>query len=85
VPAVETKARQFIHLGYQRLLSFEVPRRRLRLVRRPPPPDADGYGLMEFADMAKVHDVDPQADERTRNWLLSSQAATAPGRTRAVC
>ena len=24
-PAVEAKARQYIHLGYQRLLSFEVP------------------------------------------------------------
>src|SRR5262249_53761493 len=33
------------------------------------------YGLMEFQDMAKVHDVDPRLIERTRAWLLSQRAA----------
>ena len=31
------------------------------------------YGLMEFSDMAKVHEVDPEVIERTRNWLYSKQ------------
>jgi uncharacterized protein YfaS (alpha-2-macroglobulin family) len=31
------------------------------------------YGLMEFEDMAAVHDVDPQMIERTRNWLLEQR------------
>ena len=31
------------------------------------------YGLMEFQDMAKVHDVDPNLIARTRRWLLDQQ------------
>jgi uncharacterized protein YfaS (alpha-2-macroglobulin family) len=31
------------------------------------------YGLMEFQDMAQVHDVDPRLIERTRNWLLAQR------------
>ena len=31
------------------------------------------YGLMEFQDMAKVHDVDPNLIDRTRKWLLGQQ------------
>src|SRR5262249_29511138 len=30
-------------------------------------------GLMEFIDMARVHDVDPQLINRTRRWLLSQR------------
>src|SRR5262249_23682535 len=31
------------------------------------------YGLMEFRDMAAVHDVDKSLIERTRQWLLSKR------------
>src|SRR5262249_24464876 len=31
------------------------------------------YGLMEFQDMARVHDVDPRLIERTRAWLLGKR------------
>ena len=31
------------------------------------------YGLMEFSDMSKVHDVDPKLIERTQQWLASQQ------------
>src|SRR5208337_1804896 len=31
------------------------------------------YGLMEFQDMARVHDVDPQLIARTRQWLLAQR------------
>ena len=31
------------------------------------------YGLMEFQDMARVHDVDPALIARTRSWLLDQQ------------
>jgi uncharacterized protein YfaS (alpha-2-macroglobulin family) len=31
------------------------------------------YGLMEFSDMARVHDVDPNVIERTRRWLLAQR------------
>jgi uncharacterized protein YfaS (alpha-2-macroglobulin family) len=71
-PAVEGKARQYIHLGYQRLVGFEVPGGGFDWFGRPPANRTlTAYGLMEFADMAKVHDVDARLISRTRDWLLA--------------
>jgi hypothetical protein len=71
LPAVEAKARHYIHLGYQRLLGFEVEGGGFDWFGRPPANRTlTAYGLMEFRDMAKVHDVDPRLIERTRKWLL---------------
>lgn len=73
-PAVEAKARQYIHLGYQRLVGFEVQGGGFDWYGRPPASVAlTAYGLMEFADMARVHDVDPRLIERTRQWLLQQR------------
>src|SRR5439155_19535429 len=73
-PKVEAKARQYIHLGYQRLVGFEVPGGGFDWFGRPPANRTlTAYGLMEFEDMAKVHDVDPSLIERTRKWLLAQQ------------
>ena len=33
------------------------------------------YGLQEFGDMSRVHDVDPALIKRTAEWLLSQQQA----------
>ena len=74
LPAVEAKATQYIHLGYQRLLSFEVPGGGFDWFGRPPANRAlTAYGLMEFEDMARVHDVDPALIARTRRWLLAQR------------
>ncbi len=74
VPAVETKARQYIHLGYQRLLGFEVNGGGFDWFGRPPANRTlTAYGLMEFEDMARVHEVDPALIERTRKWLLDQR------------
>jgi len=71
-PEVEAKARQYINLGYQRLISFEVRGGGFDWFGRPPASETlSAYGLMEFEDMARVHDVDPALIQRTRNWLLS--------------
>jgi uncharacterized protein YfaS (alpha-2-macroglobulin family) len=71
VPEVEAKARQYIHLGYQRLLTFEVAGGGFEWFGHSPAhPRLTAYGLMELQDMAKVHDVDPKLIERTRAWLL---------------
>ncbi len=57
--------------GYQRLVSFEVDGGGFDWFGNPPANRTlTAYGLMEFEDMAKVHDVDPQLIERTRTWLL---------------
>jgi hypothetical protein len=74
VPEVEAKARQYIHLGYQRLLSFEVAGGGFDWFGRAPANlTLTAYGLMEFEDMAQVHDVDPRLIERTRAWLLGQR------------
>jgi uncharacterized protein YfaS (alpha-2-macroglobulin family) len=70
-PEVEAKARQYIHLGYQRLLGFEVQGGGFEWFGNPPAlTTMTAYGVMEFQDMAKVHDVDPNLIRRTREWLL---------------
>ena len=76
VPEVQAKARQYIHLGYQRLLGFEVPGGGFDWFGRPPASRTlTAYGLMEFADMARVHDVDPSLIARTRQWLMRQRSA----------
>ncbi|HEY7426714.1 MAG TPA: hypothetical protein VH682_20935, partial [Gemmataceae bacterium] len=73
-PKIEAKARQYIHLGYQRLVSFEVAGGGFDWFGRPPANcTLTAYGLMEFEDMARVHDVDPQLIARTRRWLLNQR------------
>lgn len=73
-PAVEAKARQYIHIGYQRLLSFEIPGGGFDWFGNPPANRTlTAYGLMQFDDMARVHDVDPNLLDRTRHWLLSQR------------
>ncbi len=74
VPQVEAKARQYIHLGYQRLLGFEIAGGGFDWFGRPPANRTlTAYGLMEFQDMARVHDVDPELIKRTRQWLLTQR------------
>ena len=71
-PGIEAKARQYIHLGYQRLLTFEVAGGGFDWYGRPPAKESlTAYGLMELEDMARVHNVDPLLIDRTRDWLLS--------------
>jgi hypothetical protein len=71
---VEAKARQYIHLGYQRLLSFEVSGGGFEWFGHEPANlTLTAYGLMEFQDMARIHDVDPELIKRTRDWLLKKR------------
>jgi hypothetical protein len=74
--AVLAKAERYVQLGYQRLLTFEKgntggfgwwPQ------RGNPNPVLTAYGLMEFADMAKVRTVDPALLKRTMNYLHQQQ------------
>jgi type II secretory pathway pseudopilin PulG len=70
-PDVEARARQYIHLGYQRLLTFEIAGGGFDWFGHPPANRVlSAYGLMEFTDMARVHDVDPALIRRTRDWLI---------------
>jgi uncharacterized protein YfaS (alpha-2-macroglobulin family) len=73
-PEVHAKAEGFIANGYQRLLTFEVPNGGFSWFGNAPANKIlTAYGLMEFSDMSKVHDVDPQLIVRTQQWLAEQQ------------
>jgi len=73
-PEVQLKAEGYISLGYQRLLSFEVDGGGFEWFGNAPANQLlTAYGLMEFADMASVHEVDAAVIQRTAAWLLGKQ------------
>ncbi len=73
-PEVHAKAEGFIANGYQRLLTFEVPGGGFSWFGNTPANKIlTAYGLMEFYDMSRVHDVDPKLISRTQQWLASQQ------------
>jgi hypothetical protein len=75
-PEVHAKAEGYIANGYQRLLTFEVPGGGFSWFGNPPANRIlTSYGLMEFSDMSKVHDVDLKLIQRTQQWLASQQQA----------
>jgi hypothetical protein len=75
-PAIELKADALISAGYQRLLTFEHPGGGFSWFGtqdQAPFLSVTAFGVMEFADMAKVHDVDPAMLARTTKWLSDQQ------------
>ena len=75
-PTIEFRADAYINAGYQRLLTFEVNSSPggFSLFGDPPPETVlTAYGLMEFADMERVHFVDPLLIERTAQFLIDRQ------------
>lgn len=75
-PEIQAKAEGYISLGYQRLVTFEVAGGGFSWFGEAPANKIlTAYGLMEFADMARVHEVDPRLIERTQNWLAAQQQA----------
>lgn len=73
-PELEMKAEQYINVGYQRLLSFEVQGGGFSWFGNPPAHKVlTAYGLLEFQDMSRVHEVDRNVINRTQNWLASLQ------------
>ncbi len=73
-PEIHAKAEGFVATGYQRLLTFEVPGGGFSWFGNAPANKIlTAYGLMEFHDMAKVYDMDPQVIVRTSDWLVRQQ------------
>jgi hypothetical protein len=73
-PEIHAKAEGFIANGYQRLLTFEVHGGGFSWFGQAPANKIlTAYGLMEFSDMSKVHDVDPNLISRTQEWLAQQQ------------
>jgi uncharacterized protein YfaS (alpha-2-macroglobulin family) len=75
-PEVQMKAEQYINVGYQRLLSFEVKGGGFEWFGNAPAHKVlTAYGLLEFSDMSQVHEVDPAVIARTQRWLAGQQQA----------
>jgi hypothetical protein len=77
---VESRTRQLLDQGYQRLLTFECWKRGSPGQKEgyewfgamaPPHEGLTAYGLLQFRDMSRVYDVDKAMLERTRRFLLS--------------
>ena len=73
-PEIEMKATEYINVGYQRLLTFEVPGGGFDWYGRSPANLVlSAYGLLQFSDMAKVYDIDTRIIDRTRAFLFKNQ------------
>ncbi|HMC64133.1 MAG TPA: alpha-2-macroglobulin family protein, partial [Gemmataceae bacterium] len=78
-PELEKRARDLLDRGYQRLIAYECLNTQKNQREgyewfggaAPAHEALTAYGLLEFRDMAKVHDVNPEMVERTRQYLMS--------------
>jgi uncharacterized protein YfaS (alpha-2-macroglobulin family) len=77
-PEIQLKAESLISAGYQRLLTFEHPTGGFSwfgVSDGKPFLSVTAFGVMEFADMAAVHEVDEAMVARTIEWLAAQQKA----------
>ena len=75
-PELQMKAEGFINVGYQRLVSYEVPGGGFSWFGTAPAHQVlTAYGLLEFTDMSRVYEVDPNVIRRTQEWLAGRQQA----------
>jgi hypothetical protein len=71
-PALVGKTIGVLDRGYKLLTGFETKTKGYEWFGQSPGHEAlTAYGLMEFADMAKVYDVDPSMVDRTAAWLMT--------------
>ena len=71
-PEITRRARDLMKKGYTKLAGYESPKKKgYEWFGGDPGHEAlTAYGLMEFRDMAKVYEVDPEMLKRTGEWLL---------------
>jgi len=70
-PETAKKSKRLLDDGYGRLTGYECSEKGYEWFGGDPGHEAlTAYGLMEFADMSEVYDVDPEMLERTAAWLL---------------
>lgn len=77
-PEIALKAEALMSTGYQRLLTFEHAGGGFSWFgEQDPKPflSVTAFGIMEFSDMARVHEVDDAMLARTIAWMLSQQKA----------
>ncbi len=70
-PETVARAKALLDEGYQKLVSFQCPSKGYEWFGADPGHEAlSAYGLMEFADMAKVMPVDAAMMQNTRQWIM---------------
>ncbi len=74
-PEIEMKAEGLVNIGYQRLLNFESPSGGFNWWGNTEPGGMllTGFGIQQFEDMSKVHEVDRGIIERSKRWLARKQ------------
>ncbi len=73
-PEIELTAEEYISLGYQRLMTFEVGGGGFSWFGDAPANKIlTAYGLMQFHDMDRVYEIDERIIERTAQWLRQQQ------------
>ncbi len=73
-PELAMQAEQYLNVGYQRMISYEVDGGGFEWFGNPPANKLlTAWGVQAFTDMAKVFPVDERIIERTQNWLISQQ------------
>lgn len=71
LPAVAARARELLPRGYRKITGYECRERGYEWFGGDPGHEAlTAYGLLQFRDMAAVHEVDAGMVARTRAWLL---------------
>lgn len=71
-PKLVAKTKDVLDKGYKLLTGYETPEKGYEWFGQTPGHEAlTAYGLMEFADMAKVYDIDNKMVQRTADWLMS--------------
>ena len=71
-PALVQRTRGHLDRGYKLLTGYETPQKGYEWFGKSPGHEAlTAYGLMEFADMGRVYDVDSAMVDRTAAWLMS--------------
>jgi hypothetical protein len=75
-PEIELKAEALMSTGYQRLLTFEHKGGGFSWFGdQDPEPylSVTAFGIMEFSDMARVHEIDEAMLARTIQWIIGQQ------------
>ena len=85
-PELVARTEQVLDKGYGMLAGYESPQKGYEWFGGDPGHEAlTAYGLMEFADMSRVFDVDPSMVERTRTWLRGRRAGCSSAGSRRTC
>lgn len=72
VPAIAARARTLLPQGYRKITGYECKERGYEWFGGDPAHESlTAYGLLQFADMRRVYDVDAAMIERTKQWLLA--------------